>query len=139
MNNILLVEDDYLDAMNVQRQLSKNNIQHTIKVARNGKEALNLLQSQSPDRMNPLPDLILLDINMPKMNGLEFLREIRNDSELRRLKVFIMTTSNEESERTQAERLGIEGYIIKPLSFDDFENKRSSMDSFNLLCDLLKN
>ncbi len=139
MNNILLVEDDYLDAMNVQRQLSKNNIPHTIKVARNGKEALNLLQSQSPERMQPLPDVILLDINMPKMNGLEFLKEIRNDNELRRLKVFIMTTSNEESERTQAQRLGIDGYIIKPLSFDDFENKRSSMDSFNLLCDLLKN
>ncbi|MGZ5244817.1 MAG: response regulator [Bacteroidia bacterium] len=139
MNNILLVEDDYLDAMNVQRQLSKNNIQHTIKVARNGKEALNLLQAHSPDRMHPLPDIILLDINMPKMNGLEFLQEIRNDSELKRIKVFIMTTSNEESERTQAQRLGIDGYIIKPLSFDDFENKRSSMDSFNLLCDLLKN
>ena len=139
MNNILLVEDDYLDAMNVQRQLSKANIAHTLKVARNGKEALNLLQGQTGERMNPLPDVILLDINMPKMNGLEFLKEIRDDSDLRRLKVFIMTTSNEEAERSQAQRLGISGYIIKPLSFDNFDQKQSSMDNFNLLCDLLKN
>ncbi|RYD80752.1 MAG: response regulator [Sphingobacteriales bacterium] len=139
MNNILLVEDDYLDAMNVQRQLSKANISHSIKIARNGKEALSFLQGQESERMNPMPDIILLDINMPKMNGLEFLKEIRSDSELKHMKVFIMTTSNEETERTQAQRLGIDGFIIKPLSFDDFDNKRSSMDSFNLLCDLLKN
>jgi DNA-binding NarL/FixJ family response regulator len=75
------------------------------------------------------------------MNGLEFLQELRSDSDaqLRRTKVFIMTTSGEEAERNTAQRLGITGYIIKPLSFDSFENRTSSMDSFNLLCDLLKN
>jgi CheY-like chemotaxis protein len=141
MNNVLLVEDDYLDAMAVQRVFTKANIPHLLTVARNGKEALDILHGSGPVAMQSPPDVILLDINMPKMNGLEFLRELRSDSDpqLRRAKVFIMTTSGEEAERSTAQRLGITGYIIKPLSFDNFENPKSSMDSFNLLCDLLKN
>jgi CheY-like chemotaxis protein len=141
MNNVLLVEDDYLDAMAVQRVFSKANIPHKLTVARNGKEALEMLHSRSAVGADSPPDIILLDINMPKMNGLEFLRELRSDSDpnLRQAKVFIMTTSGEETERHEAQRLGITGYIIKPLSFDNFESTKSSMDSFNLLCDLLKN
>jgi CheY-like chemotaxis protein len=141
MNNVLLVEDDYLDAMAVQRVFTKANIPYKMTIARNGKEALDILHGNGPNAMDTPPDVILLDINMPKMNGLEFLQELRSDSDaqLRRTKVFIMTTSGEEAERNTAQRLGITGYIIKPLSFDSFENRTSSMDSFNLLCDLLKN
>lgn len=135
--NILLVEDDYLDAMNVQRVFSKLNLHHNMHTARNGKEALDLLEGKS-DTAWTHPDLVLLDLNMPKMNGLEFLKEVRHNPDLKNLKVFIMTTSDEESDRHDAERLGIAGYIIKPLTFDRFDNPNSSMDSFNLLCDLLK-
>jgi CheY-like chemotaxis protein len=135
---VLLVEDDYLDAMNVQRVFSKLNLHHELQTVRNGKEALDLLQGKMADEQWNDPDLVLLDLNMPKMNGLEFLKEIRADDDLKRLKVFIMTTSDEESDRSEAEKMGIAGYIIKPLTFDRFDNPNSSMDSFNLLCDLLK-
>ena len=137
--NVLLVEDDYLDAMNVQRAFNKLNLQHNIHIARNGKDALAMLRGDGAPKVEPAPELILLDLNMPKMNGIEFLRELRDDADFKRTKVFIMTTSDEETDRQQAERLGIAGYIIKPLSFDSFDNPNSSIDSFNLLCDLLKN
>ena len=139
MANILLVEDDYLDVMSVQRSFKKANIHHDLHIARNGREALQMLRGEgNTPKLDPLPSVILLDINMPKMNGLEFLKEMRSDPELRNINVFIMTTSGEEQDRTAASRLGITGYIIKPLSFEDFVNPTSSMDSFNLLCDLLK-
>lgn len=130
---ILLVEDDYLDAMNVQRVFTKLHLPHEVSVAHNGIEALDMLKEN-----NYNPDLILLDLNMPKMNGLEFLHALRGTDRHGRSKVFVMTTSDEESDRAEAERLGISGYIIKPLSFDRFDNPNSSIDSFNLLCDLLK-
>lgn len=139
MKNILLVEDDYLDTMSVSRSFSKANVQHKLNVARNGKEALDLLYEAEKDGKE-LPDIILLDINMPKMNGIEFLRRLRAETNprLRNIPVFIMTTSEEEAERREAQQLGIKGYIIKPLSFDNFESGQSSMDSFNLLVALLK-
>jgi CheY-like chemotaxis protein len=118
--------------MNVQRVFSKINSHHTLTSAKNGQDALNLLKTIET------PDLILLDLNMPKMNGIEFLQQIGNDEAMKNIKVFIMTTSEEESDREEAAKYKIAGYIIKPLSFDKFDNPSSSMDSFNLLCDLLK-
>jgi CheY-like chemotaxis protein len=138
MSNILLVEDDYLDIINVERAFRKANIHHKLIVARNGKEALSLLHGLDREKITPKPSLILLDINMPKMNGFEFLEEIRTDPGFRSIPVFIMTTSEEEADRQQALRYNVLGYIIKPLSFDDLGTRVSSLDSFNLLCDLLK-
>lgn len=140
MNNVLLVEDDYLDAMNVQRVFRKANIPHEITIARNGKEALQLLNAEEITSES-LPDVILLDINMPKMNGFEFLKELRSaiDPKISQLKVFVITTSNDEAEREEAKALGVDGYVVKPFSFDNFEGGPSALDSFNLLCDLLKN
>nr|WP_299756180.1 response regulator [uncultured Pontibacter sp.] len=136
--NILLVEDDYLDTMNVERELKKIGITHPIFEARNGKEALNMLRGQEAPKISPSPSVILLDINMPKMNGLEFLTELRRDPEFSHIPVFIMTTSNEESDRMAAQRLNVSGYIVKPLSFDSFERSDSSLDSFSLFLDLIK-
>ncbi len=136
--NILLVEDDYLDIMNVERELKKINIAHPIHVARNGKEAFDMLKGNGVEKISPAPSLILLDINMPKMNGLEFLTELRHDPEFSHLPVFIMTTSNEESDRFAAQKLNVTGYIVKPLSFDKFDNNISSLDSFSLFLDLIK-
>lgn len=132
--NILLVEDDSLDIMNVERTLRKIDVLHKLHVARNGEEALAMLRGIGVDKLDPLPSIIMLDINMPKMNGLEFLNELRNDEELKAIKVFIMTTSNEEVDKTSSQALGVSGYIVKPLRFN---NPVSSTDNFNLFIDLL--
>ncbi len=126
-NSILLVEDDELDIISFERTLKKLNIEYDLYIAHNGKEALNLLQD---DKKPVEPDVILLDLNMPKMNGIEFLQTIRNDSKFQDLKVFVMTTSSEFSDRSTAEELGISGYFIKPLSYTDNTKRTDSMDSF---------
>lgn len=137
--SILLVEDDYLDIMNVERELKKLNINLPLYVARNGREALNMLKGEGgAERIYPLPSVVLLDINMPRMNGIEFLEAVRADPQLMNLNVFIMTTSNEETDRLAAQNLRATGYIVKPLSFDKFGGTDSTLDSFNLMLDLLK-
>jgi CheY-like chemotaxis protein len=94
--NILLVEDDEVDVMTVKRAFAKNNISNPLFVAHNGLEALELLRK---DNLPPRRRLILLDVNMPKMNGIEFLRELRADPNLQQFSVVMMTTSNEERDR----------------------------------------
>jgi CheY-like chemotaxis protein len=132
--SILLVEDDYMDIINVERELRKLNINLPLHIARNGEEALTLLKSNEA-----LPSVIMLDINMPKMNGLELLSWIRNDAELQHLNVFITTTSMEECDRTEAAELHVSGYIEKPLTFDTFGDRSSSrIDTFSLFLELLK-
>lgn len=138
-NSILLVEDDYLDIMNVERELKKINIELPLFIARNGREALAMLRGEGVPKINPLPSVVLLDINLPKMNGLEFLAEIRSDPEFAHLSVFIMTTSNEEVDRLAAQNLRVTGYIVKPLTFDTFGTIReSALDAFSLFLDLIK-
>ncbi|MCC9135659.1 response regulator [Pontibacter silvestris] len=136
--NVLLVEDDYLDIMNVERELKKISISYPVHVARNGREALNMLRGDDVPKISPAPSVILLDINMPRMNGLEFLAELRRDPEFSHIPVFIMTTSNEETDRVAAQKLNVSGYIVKPLTFDSFEKSHSSLDSFSLFLDLIK-
>ena len=125
-HTILLVEDDELDVISVQRSLRKLDIEYDLLTAYNGKEALDMLQSETSQQ----PDIILLDLNMPKMNGIEFLKVIRKDEKLKDIKVFIMTTSAEGNDRILAEQLGISGYLIKPLNFNDNMKRTDSMDSF---------
>jgi len=126
-NSILLVEDDELDIISVQRTLKKLDIEYSLYTAFNGKEALSMLN----DTHSPvMPDVILLDLNMPKMNGIEFLKSLRADKRFENIKVFVMTTSAEINDRTVAEQLGISGYIIKPLSYTDNSKRADSMDSF---------
>ncbi|MDO6389696.1 response regulator [Pontibacter sp. BT731] len=136
--NILLVEDDYLDIMNVERELKKIGITHPTHVARNGREALDMLRGTGVPKISPAPSVILLDINMPRMNGLEFLAELRHEPEFSHIPVFIMTTSNEETDRMAAQKLNVAGYIVKPMSFENFENSQSSLDNFTLFLDLIK-
>lgn len=130
--NILLVEDDNLDVIDVKRTLDKMHILNNMMVAKNGEDALQILNDKhrSPDTN---PDIVLIDINMPKMNGLEFLSTVRKTDEWRDLKCFIITTSDEKVDRMAARELGISGYIVKPLKL----NNPSSMDSFNLMIDLM--
>jgi CheY-like chemotaxis protein len=137
--SILLIEDDSLDIINVERELKKIKTRYSLHIAKNGKIALDMLKGENgAEKLDPLPLIILLDINMPKMNGFEFLQAIRNDSEFDSIKVFIMTTSNEEGDKLMAKKLGIEGYIVKPLSFEKHSNSSSSLDTFGLFIELVK-
>jgi CheY-like chemotaxis protein len=119
--NILLVEDDEVDVMNVQRALKKNNATPTLYRAANGIEALAMLHSNSQvggEHNSRL--LILLDLNMPKMGGLEFLRKLRADPTLCNLPVVVLTTSMQDSDLATAYKYNVAGYIIKPITFSSF-------------------
>jgi CheY-like chemotaxis protein len=124
---ILLVEDDELDIISVERSLKKLESEYVLHKAYNGIEALKILRDPNATLV---PDVILLDINMPRMNGIEFLKVIREDNSLKDLKVFIMTTSSEGNDRSEAEKLGISGYIIKPLNYTENTKRSDSMDAF---------
>jgi CheY-like chemotaxis protein len=130
--NILLVEDDNLDIIDVKRTLDKMHILNNMVVAKNGEEALKILNDKERATETD-PDIALIDINMPKMNGLEFLSAVRKMDEWKDLKCFIITTSDENVDRIAAKELGISGYIVKPLKL----NNPSSMDAFNLMIDLM--
>lgn len=126
-HSILLIEDDELDIISVERSLKKIESEYELHTAYNGIEALAMLKAPE----NTLrPDVILLDLNMPKMNGIEFLRVLRQDPALQHLRVFIMTTSAESGDRNLAEELGISGFIIKPLNYNDNSKRTDSMDAF---------
>jgi len=114
---VLLVEDDYLDVENIKRTFKKLNLDPELHVAHNGVDALALL---TQDGKKIIPDIIILDINMPKMNGIEFLKIIKSYYSLKNLKTYILTTSSEQYDKMSAENLGVHGYIIKPL---DVKNK----------------
>lgn len=134
--NILLVEDDEVDVMNVQRAFKKNNILNPLTVAYNGVEALDKLRgTNNTPKINPLPRIILLDINMPKMNGLEFLKELRADPALHHISVFIMTTSNDDKDRIEAYNYNVAGYVIKPITFENFVEAVSILNNFWQLCE----
>jgi len=134
--NILLVEDDSVDVMNVQRAFRKNNIQNPLFVAKNGLIALDMLRGHNGmEKITPSPKIIMLDLNMPQMNGIEFLRELRSDPELKPISVFVMTTSNDDKDKFEAYNLNVAGYIIKPVSFEKFVSAVSILDSYWKLCE----
>ncbi|HEX8270564.1 MAG TPA: response regulator [Flavobacterium sp.] len=126
-HSILLIEDDELDIISVQRSLKQLDSEYELHTAYNGIEALTMLKDEQQQLQ---PDVILLDLNMPKMNGIEFLRILRTDPDLMNIRVFVMTTSAESADRNMAEELGISGYIIKPLNYNDNTKRSDSMDAF---------
>ncbi|MBO9700412.1 MAG: response regulator [Sporocytophaga sp.] len=125
--SILLIEDDELDVISFERALKKINLPIILYTAFNGIEALELLRGKQ--RIS-IPDIIVLDLNMPKMNGGEFLAELRKDSTFNDVKIFIMTTSNEDRDRSRGDEFGVTGYIIKPLNFNENTKRNVSMDNF---------
>ncbi|MFI5219169.1 MAG: response regulator [Bacteroidia bacterium] len=135
--NILHVEDDAVDAMVMERALKKCDINHTLYKAANGIDALDVLRgTNGKQKIDPLPKIILLDLNMPKMNGIEFLRELRSDLNLKSISVFVMTTSNDEKDRTDAYNLHVAGYLIKPLSLENYVSVVSALNDFWKLTEL---
>lgn len=105
--NILLVEDDSIDAKAFVRAMTKLKIANPVIHAKDGVEGLEKLKSV------PRPNLVILDINMPRMNGLEMLRKIREDEELRDTIVFVLTTSNDDQDKFEAYNLNVAGYMLK--------------------------
>ena len=131
--NILLVEDDEVDVMNVQRAFRKNNIANPLFVAGDGVEALEQLRGGRIPRDRRI---ILLDLNMPKMNGIEFLRTLRDDPELRPTPVIVLTTSNDERDRIEAYNLNVAGYILKPVTFTNFCEVMAALNKYCALVEL---
>ena len=118
---ILLIEDDRVDIMTVQRALKNNNISNPLYIARTGLEAFDMLRGEDGfEKLSPPPALILLDLNLPKMSGIEFLRELRSDPKLKGLRIIILTSSNEPKDRAAAYEYDVDDYIVKPHSFDEF-------------------
>ncbi|MFM2303163.1 MAG: Response regulator rcp1 [Cyanobacteriota bacterium] len=137
MINILLVEDDEVDVMNVHRALKKGHITNPVYVAGNGIEALEMLQDEQHPATFPLERrLILLDLNMPKMNGIEFLIELRADPKLRQIPVVILTTSNEDCDKVVAYDLGVAGYLLKPVTFATFVETMATLNQYWALCEM---
>jgi CheY-like chemotaxis protein len=130
--NFLLIEDDEVDVMNVRRAFKKNNILNPLHVAANGLEALAMLRGNSTDSsVIPLTRLlILLDLNMPKMSGIEFLQELRADSDLKGIPVVVLSTSNQEQDRVDAYQLNVAGYIVKPVAFGNFVEIMATLNKY---------
>lgn len=117
---ILLIEDDRIDIMTVQRVLRRQKFDRPLYVARTAVDALSMLRGEGHTKIDPTPALVLLDLNLPRMSGIEFLKELRNDPEFHNLSVIVLTSSNEPNDRATAFQYEVEDYVVKPHSFDEF-------------------
>ncbi len=117
---ILLVEDDPDHELLTIRALNKSHIANDVRVARDGEEALALLFGDGPGALATLPQVVLLDLKLPKVEGLEVLRRIRENERTRMLPVVVLTSSDEESDIVRSYKLGVNSYIRKPVNFKDF-------------------
>ena len=117
---ILLVEDNEDDIMITKRAIQKGQIKNTLCVARDGEEAMDFLRRRGRFREASRPGFVLLDLNMPKLDGFEVLREVKNDPDLRSIPVVVLTTSGRDEDIEQAYALGCNNYIVKPVSFEKF-------------------
>jgi CheY-like chemotaxis protein len=131
--NILLVEDDEVDVMNVRRAFEKNNVSNPLFVAGNGLEALEMLRDGTVPRERRL---ILLDLNMPKMNGIEFLQALRSDPELASAPVVVLTTSNDDQDKIDAYNLNVAGYLLKPVTFSNFCERMTTLNKYWTLVEM---
>lgn len=116
--NVLLIEDNMIEVMKMNRTVSLLKAKHEITEAKNAEEALAILETKEN-----LPDIILLDLNMPKINGIEFLGILKNDPDLRHIPTIILTTSDNRKDILECYRIGISGYILKPLKYEDYVSK----------------
>lgn len=134
--NILLVEDNPDDEALTIRALRKGNIGNDIQVARDGKEALDYLFeliNSNPTEFSRLPAVVLLDLKLPKIDGLEVLRRIRNTDAIRHLPVVILTSSQEQQDLVKSYDLGVNSYVRKPVNFDEFINAARQLGLYWLL------
>lgn len=123
---ILVVEDDLVDVMTVKRAFNELRIRNPIQFVHNGEEALEHLRVKS----NEIPCFILLDLNMPKMNGLEFLKLIKQDPLFKIIPVVILTTSNDERDKLDSFKLGVSGYMLKSVEYSKFVDVIKTIDGY---------
>ena len=116
--NILLIEDDAIEVMKFNRVLSTLSVKHKIVEANNGEEAIAILNV-----IEVITDIIILDLNMPKINGIEFLGILKGDDYLKYIPAIILTTSNNRKDILECYRIGIAGYQLKPLKYDDYVDR----------------
>lgn len=133
LTNILVVEDDLVDVKNIRRAFEKGRIANPLFYAEDGLEGLEMLRS---DKMPRDRRLVLLDINMPRMNGLEMLAEMRKDPALKTTPVVVLTTSNDDRDRVEAYGLGVAGYLLKPVSFEGFVELMGAMNRYWALVEM---
>jgi CheY-like chemotaxis protein len=127
---ILVIDDDIVDIMIVKRSLHELKIANPVVEARNGIEGLECLRGENGREKLPKPHLVLLDLNMPRMNGLEFLEELRLDESLRSTLVFVMTTSGAEEDRAKAYGKNVAGYVLKQRSGQSFLEAISMLEHY---------
>ncbi len=123
---ILLVEDDKIDAMTVKRALKDLKVRNELVHRLDGRQAIEYLQ----DPANPRPCVILLDLNMPRMNGVDFLKRVKPDEKLRRIPVVVLTTSRQEQDVVESFDLGVAGYIVKPATYNKFVEAIRTLDLY---------
>lgn len=114
--NILLVEDDAIEVMKFNRVVKNMETRHKIMEANDGEEALSILKDREVN-----PDIIVLDLNMPKLNGLEFLKRLKQDDSRKCIPTIILTTSTNHTDVKECYNMGIAGYVVKPLKHDDYK------------------
>lgn len=129
----LLIDDDEIERLKFARVLQKNNYPHKILESKNGEEALDILTQKELQ-----PDLIFLDLNMPKMNGLEFLKELKSNTSLQYIPVIILSTSNNHQDLKEAYKIGVAGYIVKPLKYEEYTHKIKCLIDYWSVNELLK-
>jgi CheY-like chemotaxis protein len=123
---LLLIEDDLVDVMTVKRALRELAVNNPLRVLHNGEQALANLRTVGQG----MPGLILLDLNMPRMNGIEFLQQLKQDPLLCRIPVVVLTTSKEEQDRVESFRLGVAGYMVKPVDYRQFVDVMRTVQAY---------
>jgi CheY-like chemotaxis protein len=123
---ILLVEDDQVDIMTIIRALKEIRVSNPLVSMENGEDALAHLKNPANDR----PCIILLDLNMPIMNGIEFLQQVKQDDMLKRIPVVVLTTSEEQQDKVNSFNLGVAGYMAKPVDYQRFVEMMRSIDLY---------
>jgi CheY-like chemotaxis protein len=130
-HTILHIEDDDIDSMVMERAFKSLDMPHQIIRARDGIDALNILRGNEVKVKLPSPpDIVIMDLNMPRMNGIEFLEQIRCDEALRHLHVYVITTSDDENDKRQAFKYNVAGYILKPVDLESFKQMLSALNNF---------
>lgn len=127
---LLIVEDDELDLMGIQRALKELKINNPMARAKDGLEALDMLKGQNGHEKLSKPYIILLDLNMPRMDGVEFLEAIRKDENLKRSVVFVLTSSDADTDIMRAYNYHIAGYIVKSDAKESFKEAISLLDTY---------
>ena len=129
---ILLVEDDRVDQITVRRALKDINVTNLLIIVSNGEEALEFLRNEK----NEKPGIILLDLNMPKMNGIEFLKVAKQDNSLKRIPVVVLTTSKQDQDKIESFNLGVAGYMIKQVDYIQFVDVIRTINMYWTLSEL---